>query len=98
MAGEHSTHSLVTREYADNWGTIDGPGQILCEAYPHEYCDDELVGTAKWRNAWAWADARVLHEHPNWRSDVPVDEVYAGQRRRMAIGRRIFNRRRHRWR
>lgn len=98
MAGEHSTHSLVTRVYADTFGTIDGPGEILCEAYPHEYVDDELVGTARYRGAYAHAfTARVKHQHPNWCPDVPLDEVYRGQPRRMAIGRRIFNRRRHRW-
>lgn len=98
IAGEHSTHSLVTREYADQFGTVDGPGQILCEAYPHEFVDDELVGTARFRNAYAHAfDARVKHEHPNWYPDIPTDEVYRGQGRRLATGRRIFNRRRHRW-
>lgn len=98
IAGTHSTHSLVTRVYADRYGTIDGPGQILCEAYPHEYVDDELVGTAKHRGAWAFAyEARVEHLHPNWHPEVPMDEVYRGQQRRMAVGRRIFNRRRHRW-
>lgn len=98
MAGQHSTHSLVTRDYADQFGTIDGPGQILCEAYPHEYSDDELVGTAMHRGAWAFAPtARVEHLHPNWHPDIPVDEAYRGQGRRMVIGRRIFNRRRLRW-
>lgn len=98
MAGDHSTHSLVTRDYVDRYGTIDGPGQVLCEAYPHEFVDDELIGTAKWREAFAMAlNAKVRHDHPNWYADIPLDEAYRGQRHRMAIGRRIFNRRRHRW-
>lgn len=99
IAGQHSTHSLVTRVYADRYGTIDGPGQVLCEAYPHEYVDDEFVATAKYRGAYAHAhDAHVEHLHPNWHPDVPMDETYRGQSRRMAVGRRVFQRRRHRWR
>lgn len=97
LAGDHATHSLVTRDYADRYGTVDGPGQVLCEAYPHEFVDDELVGTAKFRNAWAFArDSHVEHLHPDW-GKAPTDALYAGQRRRMAIGRRVFLRRRHRW-
>lgn len=38
LAGVHATHSLVTRKYADGFGTMDGPGRILCEEYWHEYC------------------------------------------------------------
>lgn len=97
MAGEHATHSLVTREYADRFGTVDGPGAILCEAYPHEWVDDELVGTAKHRSAWAMAlDSHVEHLHPNW-SKAPMDPQYAEQGRRMRAGARLYQRRRRRW-
>lgn len=97
VAGDHATHSLVTRAYADKYGTIDGPGQVLAECYPHEYVDDELVGTAKHRGAWAMAlDSIVEHEHPDW-GKAPFDELYRGQNRRMALGRRLHNRRRWRW-
>jgi hypothetical protein len=98
LAGEHATHSLITRVYVDTHGTIDGPGDALYEGYPHEYCDDELVGTAKARGAWAYAaDAIVRHRHPNWDTTVPMDALYAGQGRRMAAGRGLFQRRRLRW-
>jgi hypothetical protein len=98
-AGQHSTHSLVTRDYVDRYGTIDGPGQVLAECYPHEFVDDELVGTAKHRQAFIMAlDARVEHLHPNWHPEVPLDATYRDQQRRMAAGRRLFNRRRYRWR
>ena len=98
QAGEHSTHSLITRAYADEYGTVDGPGAIYAEVYPHEYIDDELVETAKWRGAWAMAiDARVEHLHPNWNPAVPMDGTYLAQRSRMARGRPIYQRRRHLW-
>lgn len=97
IAGEHATHFLVTREYADTHGTIDGPGAIMAEVYPHEYVDNELVGTARYRCAWAMAqDSYVEHLHPNW-GKAPIDHIYARQRFRMATGRTIYNRRRPRW-
>lgn len=98
MAGEHATHSLVTRDYADQFGTIDGPGEILHQGYPHEWCDDELVGTAKRRGAWAMAlDSHVEHLHPNWHPDVPMDALYAAQHKRMRAGAGLYQVRRRRW-
>ena len=97
MAGEHATHSLVTRAYVLEHGTIDQPGQVLHEGYPHEFVDDELVATAKSRNAWAFAaDSHVEHLHPNW-NKAPTDRLYAKQRQRMARGRTIYRRRQHLW-
>lgn len=96
--GEHSTHSLVTRDYADRYGTIDSPGEILFEGYVHEYVDDELVGTAKKRKAWEFAgDSHVEHLHPHWHPDVPTDELYEAQGRRMSESRNLFMRRRRAW-
>lgn len=98
MNGQHATHSLVTREYAD-LGSIDRPREILHEGYWHEFCDDELVGTAKKRGAWAFAaDSYVKHRHPNWCPDVPMDEVYAKQAVRMRASRALYARRMRKWR
>jgi hypothetical protein len=98
MRGDHSTHSLVTRDYADRYGTIDRPGEILHEGYVHEWVDDELVGTAKARRAWAFAhDARVEHLHPNWHPEVPIDRLYAAQRFRLRAGRPLYQRRQRLW-
>jgi len=97
MAGEHSTHSLVTRDYITKYGTIDEPGKVLHEGYPHEFVDDELVATAKHRDAWAFAfDSHVEHLHPNW-SKAPMDRIYAQQCDRMRRGRRVFLRRQRLW-
>lgn len=98
LRGEHSTHSLVTRDYADHHGTIDAPGAVMHEGYIHEYVDDELVGTARKRGAWAFAsDARVQHLHPNWNPDIVIDELYALQPRRMRLGRSYYQRRKRLW-
>lgn len=97
LRGEHATHCLVTRDYADRYGTVDGPGQILFEGYWHEFCDDELVGTAKRRRAWAFAgDSHVEHLHPHW-GKAPTDDLYEAQRRRMDDSRALYHRRRRRW-
>jgi hypothetical protein len=97
LRGEHATHSLVTRAYADAFGTIDETGKLLHEGYEHEYVDDELVGTAKRRGAWAFApDSVVEHLHPHW-GKAPTDALYDAQAERMRASRRLFERRRRLW-
>ena len=96
VKGLHATHSLVTREYAER-GTIDDPTKLLHEAYPHEFVDDEFVLTAKKRRAFAHASTSIVeHMHPLW-NKAEWDEIYKPHKQRMAIGRRIFNKRRHLW-
>lgn len=97
MAGNHSTHSLLTREYA-NRGTIDERGKVLHEGYMHEYVDDEFVQTAIKRGAFGFAaDAIVEHLHPD-AGKAPIDELYAARPRRMRQGRKLYRRRRVLWR
>lgn len=97
IAGDHATHSLVTRTYVDEHGTIDEPGKVLHEGYWHEFVDDEFVATAKHRGVWAHAgDAVVEHLHPNW-GKAPMDRLYARQAQRMRSGRRVFERRSVLW-
>jgi hypothetical protein len=96
IRGDHATHSLVTRAYAD-LGTIDGQPGILHEGYHHEFVDDELVGTAKHRKAWAFApDSVVEHLHPSW-GKAPTDHLYDAQRIRMAASWRDYRTRRRLW-
>jgi hypothetical protein len=98
LAGEHATHFLVTRAYADEHGTVDGPGAIYAEVYPHEFVDNELIGTARHRHAYAMAlDSHVTHLHPHWRPDIPTDDCYDAQPGRMQVGRAVYGRRSHRW-
>jgi len=96
LAGTHSTHSLVARWYCD-LGTIDEPGKLLHEGYPHEFVDDELIATAKHRGAYAHAhDSLVEHLHPD-AGKAPMDDLYAARRPRMRLGRRIYRQREHLW-
>ncbi len=97
MAGEHATHSLVTREYVERFGLMDRPGLVLFEGYEHEYVDDELVQTAMHRGAWAFAeDAHVEHLHPSW-GKAPSDQLYRKQRQRMRRSRALYQERRQMW-
>jgi len=95
--GTHATHVLVRRQYADDFGTIDEPYKICHEGYVHEYVDDELVGTAKYRKAWIFAhDSVVEHLHPSW-GKAPTDTLYRDQRRRMVVSRRLYTTRKRLW-
>jgi len=97
VEGDHSTHSLVARAYADEYGTVDEPGKILHEGYWHEFVDDELVATAKHRNAYAKAaDSIVEHLHPFW-GKAPTDPIYAQFGLRMRAGRALYQKRQRLW-
>lgn len=97
MRGEHATHFLVTRSYVEEHGTIDEPGKFFHEGYPHEWCDDEAVGTAKKRRAWAHArNSIVEHLHP-MAGKAPMDPLYAAQTERIKAGREVYNQRRSLW-
>lgn len=97
LAGEHATHSVITRWYADTYGTIDQPRQILHEGYWHEYVDDELVVTAMSRGAWAYArGALVEHLHPD-HGLAPEDALHRARPARMRQGRRLYRQRERLW-
>jgi glycosyltransferase involved in cell wall biosynthesis len=74
----HTCHPLVARWYVD-LGTWDRPGQIACEDYHHWYVDNEIVVTAKYRQAWCYVKEAILeHHHPYWKGvdNVPWDDTY----------------------
>lgn len=99
IRGEHSTHTLVTRSYLDDpGGVVDGArGQVLCELYPHDYCDDEFIQTAQSRGVYAHApDSHVEHLHFLWGKNE-IDSTYQLGMRGHGQGRRIYTRRRHMW-
>lgn len=94
--GLHSTHSLLTREYS-LLPCIDGAPGPLHEGYVHEFVDDELVGTAIHRGAYAKCPGSVVeHLHPAW-GKAPWDSSYRRQRSRMARSRALYNQRRRLW-
>ena len=92
----HSTHTLVTRDYAKR-GLVDGRPGLLCEDYLHEFVDDELIGTAILRGAYrSCPDAVVEHLHPAL-GKGPWDMTYRAMPLRMATDADLFEQRRKLW-
>lgn len=95
--GRHATHSLVSRAYVDEFGTIDEPGKVLHEGYLHEFVDDEFVETARKRRVFAFEHRSVVeHLHPSV-GKAQWDPLYNAQARRMRADREVFNTRRKLW-
>lgn len=91
--GDHSTHTLFTRAYIDEHGTIDEPGLVLHEGYRHDWVDDEFIATAKYRKVYAHApDSIVEHLHPNV-GKAPTDATYRAGQKWSAQGRTLFRQR-----
>ena len=96
MTGPHSTHTLMTRDYAQLL-TFDGEPGPLFEGYLHEYVDDELVGTAMKRRAYVHEPRAVVeHLHPTV-GKAAWDNSYRRQGERMRADRLLFQRRRRLW-
>lgn len=97
MTGQHSTHTLVTREYVEKYGLITGEKKVLCEEYIHEFVDDELVGTAKHRGMYSWSKHSIVeHLHPAWKK-TEWDDMYTHQGIRMQLSQHIYEQRRLLW-
>jgi hypothetical protein len=99
VAGEHSTHTLIARSYInDPGGCVDtGPGSVMHAGYPHEYCDDELIETARARGVFAHSARCVLeHLHPMV-GKGDDDATYRRGRSTRARSREIYEARRHLW-
>jgi hypothetical protein len=96
-AGIYSPHPAIHRSYADEEGTVDGPGQIMCEAYDHNYPDRELAATAISRGEWAFCKRAVLeHLHPAFSKTKP-DATYRLGMRQFGRDGRLFRQRSERW-
>lgn len=96
QSGQHSTHTLVSREYGE-CGTIDDEKRLLHEGYFHNFVDDEFVQTASYRGTYAQAlDCRVEHLHPNW-GKAKTDRTYSIGQQHFADDRVLYNKRRALW-
>ncbi len=95
--GQLSTHTLVTRDYVDTFGTVDRPGELLHEGYWHEFCDNELIDTAKARGQYGHAPTAIVeHLHPLWGKSEP-DAMYDQALLRMGQGYALWKKRRPLW-
>jgi glycosyltransferase involved in cell wall biosynthesis len=92
----HATHFLMARWYAEQ-PTIDGGRGPLHEGYGHWFVDDELIATARVRNAYAYAPrSHVKHLHPV-AGTAPDDATYQRGRRMARRDRRHFEGRKALW-
>lgn len=95
-AGEHAAHCLVARWYT-KLGMIDDPTRMLNESYPHEFVDDEMTATARYRGAWDYAaDSKVEHLHPHF-GKGQTDASYQAAAQRIPPGRVLYRSRAHLW-
>lgn len=97
--GLHSTHPVVRRCYIDRYGGVVGePGTVYHAGYDHQWCDVELVETAKARGCYAHAhDAIVEHRHPLYDRKVASDATYKKGQAKGSEDRRLYESRRHLW-
>jgi hypothetical protein len=60
----------VRREYIEDLGaSLDGPGVLMPTAYTHWYVDREVIGLAKARGVFGFAEAAHRHHHPGYDGD-----------------------------
>lgn len=95
--GLHSTHSLFSRRYIDECGTIDQPGLVYHEGYGHQHCDVEAYETAVARGCFAFAPAAAVeHLHFLWNKgqrDATYDKGLSTSDEDLAL----YRSRRHLW-
>lgn len=98
ISGQHSTHTLISREYCDAPGaSMDGPGTVFSAEYEHNFVDQELVKLAQSRGVWAFArESIVRHNHPHW-GRAPMDATYDLGLSSFGRDRITFIRRRQMW-
>jgi hypothetical protein len=90
-SGEHATHMLIRRSYADEVGVSwDGPKNICHEGYRHWYVDDEMVLASKQRGVWAMALGSIVEHHHPLFGKAPTDEVYELGQSSAPEDRRLF--------
>lgn len=77
----HTTHPIVSREYVNNFGTIDEKGKFCHEGYIHNYVDVEFVTTAHKRSRFKRSnDCKIEHMHPAWNKGIDDDVYQVGQK------------------
>lgn len=98
IAGEFSTHPLVTRDYIrEQGGSLDGPGIVYSELYRHNFVDRELAALAQSRGEWAFAlESKIIHHHHGFGA-APDDATYRKGREHFALDSRLFRKRERQW-
>lgn len=93
---QHATHFLMTREYAET-PVIDGGEGPFYEGYTHNYCDRELIDTARKRGEYVYvAESWVEHKH-HLDGAAPHDETYILGEKSFREDTVRYRQRRHLW-
>lgn len=73
----NGVHFVIARSYIETFGaSADGPGTVMCDAYAHQFCDDECRAVAKKHGKWMVVqDSVVEHLHVG-AGKSPMDDVY----------------------
>jgi hypothetical protein len=91
------TNFLIRRKYIEEQsGVIDSPNTVLCQEYYHNFCDNELVGTANSRGQFFHCGGIIEHRHPMSGKD-PYDEIYSMAQSNFHADAEIFHRRSRLW-
>lgn len=93
---EHATHFLLSRAYCE-LPTLDGDRGPLCEAYTHNFCDRELVETARKRGAYAYAADAVMEHRHHLEGHAEFDATYRKGQQSFRRDGRLFRQRSHLW-
>ena len=93
---EDATHFLMAREYTER-GCIDNTVGPFFEGYIHNFCDRELVATAKHRGAYAYARAAHVEHLHHLDGKAPLDSTYSKGKESFYTDQRQFRKRSRMW-
>jgi len=99
LAGHHSTHHLVDRQYLNTvGGVVDaGPGSVLYPGYDHNFSDTEFIGTARWRGVFAPCLSSLV-EHRHFAFGLAYrDATYDKGYKNFDADARLYESRKHLW-
>lgn len=92
------TNFLIDREYIEkNSGCLDIKGVLFYPDYQHNFCDTELVASAKFRNVFAYAPRSVVEHEHYLNSKRHADESDIWAQARFGIDQKTFESRKKLW-
>lgn len=97
IQGRHSTHTLVHRTYIHEHGTIEQPGLVYHEGYAHNWCDAEMIETAKARRQFVFCPQAIVEHLHHLNNKAPDDTTYQLGQTTFKQDHRLYSKRRRKW-